>query len=292
MPSIVFQHSTTSPAIKSENTVIFFFRWLHFLALDAVCAGLVWQEIFFRVAGTFCHGKYRLILAGAIWLAYMADRLFDNLGLDPEKPTTRRHAFIRGHWRKITALWIVILVSNVTFSIRSLDPAELWGGIWIVVLINLYILVVRLSRKIPLLGSLKEILTATLFSLGVSFFPAMSLEDAMFGLFYEQMVFGLLCLANVWLISHWERDIDAVQKEAKLSQRTLYNETLLKLFLAGLGFWSIFEATTKQDLFSRALLVSSLALWILFLEARLKGPRQLKFLIDAPLMLPAFLFFL
>ncbi|MCB1123317.1 MAG: hypothetical protein KJT03_17315 [Verrucomicrobiae bacterium] len=278
--------------IKSENTVIFFFRWLHFLALDAVAVGLVWQELFFRHAAIPIQWKYQLILAGAIWLAYMADRLFDNLSLDPLKPTTRRHAFIRSHWKKIAVVWIVVLVSSVAFSILQLNFTELMGGLLIVVLINLYFLILKISRKVPLLGSLKEILTATLFSIGVSYFPVMSLSESFFNLLYEQVIFGLLCFANILLISHWEHEIDALQEEAKLSQRSLNRENLLKLVLVSLGFWSIFQVTTQHEIFSWALLISSLAMWLLFLEARLRGSRQLKFLIDVPLMLPVIVLFL
>jgi hypothetical protein len=222
----------------------------------------------------------------------MADRLFDNLGLDKEKPTTRRHAFIRRHWRKISSLWIFLFIGSISFSMVTLSKAELLGGLWITLLINLYFIFLKLSKTNTALGSLKEILTGTLFSLGVSYFPVVLFNGLAFEIVEEQIIFGLLCFANVLLISHWEHKIDAQQQEVKLSQTGLNRDALLKLLLAFLNCTAIVLVATNRGIFSWSVLLSSLAIWFLYLAARAKGAQNLKFLIDAPLMLPCLLFFI
>ena len=262
------------------------------LALDAVLVGLIWQEIFFQHFDQTGHWKFRLILGTAIWLAYMADRLFDNLGFDTIKPMTRRHAFIRKNSRVIIIFWLIAFFSILSFSILKLSKAEIIGGLWITFLINLYFLILKLSKRIHILGSMKEILTGSLFSIGVSYFPVFALTTVSYDVVGDQVIFGLLCFANVLLISHWEHKIDEQQQEEKLSQRSYNRDGLLKLLLIGLGCTGIALVTMSFGLFSWSVLLSSLAIWFLYLNARLNGFHDLKFLIDAPLMLPCLLFFL
>jgi membrane associated rhomboid family serine protease len=262
------------------------------LSLDAVLVGLVWQEIFFQHLGQQGHWKYRLILGTAIWLAYMADRLFDNLALDSKKPTTRRHAFIRNNWKTILTVWLIVFTSILILSIFTLSKAEFIGGLWITLLINLYFLILKLSKRIPILGSLKEIFTGTLFALGVSYFPIFLLKDVAYETVGTQITFGLLCFANVILISHWEHTIDKHQQEGKLSQRRFDRDVLLKVLLTMLGCYGIYLVTMANELFSWAVLLSSMGLSILYLEANNRGYYNLKFLIDVPLILPCLLFFI
>ena len=231
-----------------------------------------------------------MILGSAIWLAYMADRLFDTLSLDKEKPITRRHQFIRNNWKAIVVIWGTLFISILIFSITNLSHTEFWGGIWLVILINLYFLLIRLSRGIPFLGSLKEIITGTLFSIGVSYFPLLLLSDPDSQVYIDQILFAILCFSNVLLISHWDHSIDKEQKEKKLSQLRIHHDVILKLLLVGQVSASILWVITSVGIFNWALLLSAVCLWMLYLQAKLNGTDKLKFLIDAPVILPVILF--
>ena len=220
----------------------------------------------------------------------MADRLFDNLSLKKEKPVTRRHRFIRENWKKIVITWGAVFIGSVALSIATLSQRELIGGFWLVILINLYFLLIRLSKRIPILGSLKEIITGTLFSIGVSYFPLLMFHETGRDPYLDQILFALLCFSNVLLISHWDHSIDQQQQEKKLSQRGIQRDAILKLLLLAQGCLGILLVTLYMDLFSWALLISAIALWMLHLEAKLNGTENLKFLIDAPLILPVLLF--
>jgi hypothetical protein len=250
---------------------------------------VVWQRIFFVQWERPWYWKYAVILGSAIWLAYMADRLFDNLSLDKDMPITRRHQFIRNNWKAIIAIWGVLFISIFLFSISNLSHAELWGGIWLVVLINLYFLLIRLSRGIPFLGSIKEIVTGTLYSIGVSFFPLLMLSEPSNTEYLDQIVFALLCFSNVLLISHWDHSIDKEQKEKKLSQLRIHHDVILKLLLIGQVCVSIILVISRVGIFNWALLISAVCLWMLYLQVKLNGADKLKFLIDAPLILPGLL---
>ncbi len=254
--------------------------------------GLVWQQIFFRQWELPSHGKYSLILGSAIWLAYMADRLFDNLALDRTKTLTRRHQFIRNHWKSIVTIWILLFASMVLFSKTMLSKEEFLGGIWLVILINLYFLLIKISRTIPFLGSLKEIITGTLFSIGVSYFPLLMLSDPSNQAYVDQILFAILCFSNVLLISHWDHSIDKEQKEKTLSQQNIHHRVILKLLLIGQIFGSILWVLSKAGILYWTLLLSATCLWMLYLAAKLKGTDQLKFLIDAPLIISGLLLLL
>lgn len=275
--------------MKAFEAVGIIFRWLHLRSLDAVWVGVVWQKIFFLQWGRTWHWKYAVILGSAIWLAYMADRLFDNLSLDKEKPITRRHQFIRNNWKAIVVIWGTLFISILIFSITNLSHTEFWGGIWLVILINLYFLLIRLSRGIPFVGSLKEIITGTLFSVGVSYFPLLILLEPSSAVYFDQIVFAVLCFSNVLLISHWDHSIDKEQEEKKLSQLSIHHDVILKLLLIGQVCASILWVISRVGIFNWALLISAVCLWILYLQAKLNGAGKLKFLIDAPLILPTLL---
>jgi len=249
--------------------------------------GLVWQHIFFHHWDVEGHWKYSIILGLAVWLAYMADRLFDNLSLDKAKRMTRRHQFIRSNWRKIATVWIILFIVAVTFSYVMLTKEEFIGGTWLVILIILYFTLIRISKSIPILGSSKEIITGTLFSIGVSYFPLLSLESPQNLQYLNQVIFAVLCFSNVLLISHWDHAIDLEQQDKNLSQFLDKRETILKILLLGQNCFAFILVITHMDFFSCALMISAISLWILNLKAKYSGPEQLKFLIDAPLILPA-----
>lgn len=249
--------------------------------------GLVWQHIFFHHWEVEGHWKYSLILGLAVWLAYMADRLFDNLSLDKAKTMTRRHQFIRSNWRTIVTVWTILFLVSVTFSFVMLTKEEFVGGIWLVILIILYFALIRISKSIPILGSSKEIITGSLFSIGVSYFPLLSLENPQSSQHINQVIFAVLCFSNVLLISHWDHAIDQEQQEKNLSQILNKRETILKILLLGQNCFAFILVIMHMDFFSCALMISAISLWILHLKAKYNGPEQLKFLIDAPLILPS-----
>jgi hypothetical protein len=264
---------------------------MHLLSLDAVAAGLVWQEVFFRQLGHASSWKPRLILGCAIWMAYVADRLFDSLSLDSQKPRTKRHRFVKDHWLVFLSIWIVIFCTTVPFAYLQLSRAQFVGGLWIMALVNLYFLLLKFSKRITLLGSLKEILTGTLFSLGVSFFPIVVITEVTLNPLILQALFGLLCVLNVLLISHWEFKIDLAQNESNLSQQGHNRHALLIIMVSANLISGVLMSLLDFGIFSTSLLFSALGIACLHLYTARNGSENLKSLIDVPLMLPLLLFF-
>lgn len=263
---------------------------MHLLSFDAVAAGVTWQEVFYRQLDQPGRWQERLILACAIWLSYTSDRLFDTFSLDTQKPRTERHQFIYKNRVFISVLWLVVFLSIIPFAFFNLPHRHFIGGLWITALVNAYFLLLRLSKTIPGLGSLKEILTAALFSIGVSYFPLLSLAGGLNNTLFLQLAFGLLCFSNVMLISHWEHRIDRGQQEAKLSQNNINRETLLKVLLLTLTILGFGSVEFIPGVFAWAFILSLTGIWCLHLYTARKGNQNLKFLIDAPLMLPFLLF--
>ena len=277
------------PSIKTENAVLVLFRWLHLRSLDAVLVGLVWQALFFRHWEVDWHWKYALILATAIWLAYMADRLFDLLSFDKSKPITRRHRFVQTNKKTILSIWGFLFVGIVVFSIFQL-PGEIFaGGLWLVLLINSYFLLIRLARGIPFLGSLKEIITGTLFSVGVSYFPLLLLPYQSSSEYLDQILFAILCFSNVLLLSHWDHAIDKGQLENRLSQGNFDPKATLNLLLIGQCCLCMLNLVTRSGILGWALFLSAPLLWALYLESQRTETAHTKYLIDAPLIFPIIL---
>lgn len=264
---------------------------MHLLSLDAVAAGLVWQEVFFTQLGKTASWETRLILGCAIWMAYVADRLFDSLSLDSKKPRTKRHRFIKTHWLVFLSIWVVIFSSITPFAYFNLSQEHFIGGLWIMVLVNLYFILLKFSKRIAILGSLKEILTGTLFSLGVSFFPILALTEISLATIILQASFGLLCVFNVFLISHWEFRIDQGQKESNLSQHGLDRHVILMIMISVNLISGVTMSLLDFGIFSSSLLISTSAITCLHIYTTKHGSGNLKPLIDVPLMLPLFLIF-
>lgn len=262
---------------------------MHLRSLDAVIVGIVWQALFFRHWGVDWHWKYALILASAIWLAYMADRIFDLLSYDQSKPITQRHRFVQTNRNTILSIWGFLFVGIVVFSVFILPGEILAGGLWLVLLINLYFLLIRLARGIPFLGSIKEIITGTLFSVGVSYFPLLLLPHHSSSEYMDQVLFAILCFSNVLLLSHWDHAIDKGQHENRLSQGNFDSKSTLNILLVGQCCLCILNLVTRSSILGWALFLSAPLLWTLYLESQRSQSAQTKYLIDAPLIVPAIL---
>lgn len=209
-----------------------------------------------------------------------------------EKPRTERHLFIRNHWKPIVSIWVIIFVGSITTALKSLTKEQFIGGLWIVLLVNIYFLTLRFSKKAPILGRLKEILTGTLFTLGVSYFSLLHDSLPNREILIYQCAFGLLCFTNVLLISHWEFKIDQEQDEANLTQRGRNNSILFQTALATCLAGGVILSLDDLNLFASAVLLSTIALGFLNLFIKRNGTDTLKPLIDVPLMLPFLLFFI
>lgn len=267
-------------------------RWIHLLSFDAVLVGVAWQSIFSMTQGHTPVFHERFILASAIWLAYVADRLIDCKSLDLDQGTTERHKLYREHWLMFLVPWTLLFVFIIFFAFSTLEINVFLSGVVLVVLINLYYLFVRFARKIPLLGASKEILTAAIFSVGVSFFSLHHPNGEAEKFYLFQIAFGLLCLINLSNISFRDQIYSASQNEKTLphyTQNYLVVNGLLLLATIGAGIYFIQMGNSK---FAIPYLIGWASTVTYLIITRNKNVDTARYWADVPLMIPAVAFLL
>ncbi len=261
-------------------------RWIHLLSLDAILVGWVWQSIFSEISGHQGTYSERLILGGAIGLAYVADRLIDCLTIDTNQPSTERHKLYRKHWKVFLIPWALLFTFMVTHAYQVLDPAVFVSGVGLVVLINLYYLLVRLARSYLFLGAAKEILTATIFTVGVSFFSLHGKGVESMSLITPQIAFGLLCFINLLMISQRDKLYAISQNEKTLPHHTSHIRTITALLFAictGLGLYFFVTSKLGFAIPYTIALVGTLTFLILSRNHKVGTAR---YWADVPLILP------
>jgi len=159
------------------------------LSLDAPLVAIAWQLLLARAFAISIETHQALIVASGVWLGYAADRW-----LDARKGRTRissRHRFSkRWQWSLLTA-WTSLLISALSLSLLTLEPAELRRGLALTALALGYTLVAQLGRKLCWHSAFKSIATASLVAASSALFlwPALMGSPA-----------SLLALASVWLL--------------------------------------------------------------------------------------------
>jgi hypothetical protein len=170
-------------------------RWLHCriegLALDAVFIALIW---WWALGGR--QWESAVVLSGATWLTYLADRLSDVRG-DGLPPPTERHRFTKKYRKAITITWVICFSVLVFFAHLVLPAVQIWAG-WVIVLLILGYLI-RL-RHLPAgwtRSLLKRWAVAIVFAGGVTFMSR--------GVLPHGILLFFAASANLFLISLFEQ---------------------------------------------------------------------------------------
>lgn len=188
-------------------------QWPTILSLDAAAVVVAWQALFARVVGLQLPWAEAFVLGASVWLAYVCDRWLEGWRLDRRVVLTVRHRFHqRWRWR-IAAAWLLVLAADLWTALTRLPPRSLMLGGALAAAAAAYVVshqwLHRHSRwRVP-----KELCIATLLSAGVVLFiePLSGAVAAM------ATVLAVLYFANCALISHWEREVDAVHGQTSLA---------------------------------------------------------------------------
>jgi hypothetical protein len=190
-------------------------QWPTVLSLDAPLVGVVWQWALARVAGVTVGWPHAVVLALSVWLAYAADRWFEGWRVHTSDIRTQRHRFYQQHRWSVAALWCGVLVIDVTIAFSRLTSQALMNGALLLVPVLGYVLSHQLIHRHRAWRLPKELCVAALMASGAAVFlwPAPRPGDLAIGV----SLFGLVCFANVVLISLWEREVDRAQGQTSLA---------------------------------------------------------------------------
>ncbi len=117
--------------------------WVNGLALDAVAVAVAWQAVFAKMVGARLTLVDSGVLAAAVWLIYMADRWSDaRLGYG----SGARHAFAgrHGHW--LLPLMLLVALGAATWAGMRMRWITMHAGLWVLVGVALYALILAASR--------------------------------------------------------------------------------------------------------------------------------------------------
>jgi hypothetical protein len=267
--------------------------WWNILSIDAPSVAIVWALLFARMIQSKIPFLDFCILAIAVWLIYVADRLLDGRVARQLSTLQERHYFcLRHRWLLVT---LMICAATLNFWLVQRDgfQSRLIRSGWIVfALVVLYMLCAHaqlsfLNRWLP-----KEIVVGLLFAAGVSL-PAWSRSRSLSYLnILPWALFGLLCSLNCLAIEYWENGTDPRIRKGLLALWSDVHVDRVAGSLIGLGFLGPIVLGTPARAASGWLAISCGAFLILVLN-RLKArisTDAIRVLADAALLVPALVF--
>jgi len=247
----------------------FIFTKINILALDAPLIGLAWQHYFAHTYGVdIALTKEGIILVAALWLAYMADRLFDIHGKSQNHLESKRHQFAHRYGPNLWLIWTIVLVSSIAYSLSTLNSDKIVACLIVFFLILLY----NLSNQcLWVKGFPKEICVALLFASA-----CFVLLDVGF-LFYDFFNLGLIIFLNCILLSKKEEFTDQRMGFYSLAQ-SLNSHTITGLIIVSLVYFAVALPSYLNPFFLLSL--SLLILHVLSLKCLSSSDEGYRFLLE------------
>lgn len=192
----------TSSIISRRVAAPRLWLWPNLLSLDAPIVAVVWQALFAWSFRAKFDPLAAVLLTLAVWVIYVADRVFDAWGHSNTwgQPNRQpRHEFYRRNWRTVAPFWIAALGVSAWLAWTRLPAALFSRGVILLVAVAIYFGFAHLSkRRWP-----KELAVAVLFTLGASLavwqYASTWIDIATIALF------GVLCWINCAAIEQWEQ---------------------------------------------------------------------------------------
>lgn len=233
-------------AAARERRKVAWWLWPHVLSLDAPAVALAWQHWWGVVAGVRVPLAQDVILAGGVWMIYLADRLADTHADAPPAPDTARHAFSARHRR---ALGVVL--GGVTGALAVISPLTLSArvfeaGLGMLAAAAIYFWLIHRQGRTGWAAFVpKEGFVGGIFAGGTAFFALMhGGGQTRAWLWAGAAVFGVLCFLNCALITSWEGSVeDEIEPSSLLNAFPRVSRNLGRICLgvaaisAGLALW-------------------------------------------------------
>ncbi|HVB85091.1 MAG TPA: hypothetical protein VNK23_00290 [Candidatus Dormibacteraeota bacterium] len=140
--------------------------WPGLLSLDAPIVAVLWLLLFTRSLRVRVPVTEAAVLAMAVWLIYVADRIMDSFRESERAPLALRHRFYREHRAAFVAPFCGIMLLAAWMAWTKLDERTLRGGVALAAIVGVYFGVVHLSGSLVQRWFPKELAVAVLFCAG------------------------------------------------------------------------------------------------------------------------------
>ena len=146
-------------------------KWMERLSLDAVLVAVCWCASLGAAAGDMPDVGTFAILALAVWLAYVADRLWE---VRPGRsgPSTDRHSYYQNNYTAFRSLWLVLFPLGAILGYLLLPQWQFLGGWVLVALVGLYLWIIGRTDDFSRRLLLKRTLVPLIFTGGVTWMAA------------------------------------------------------------------------------------------------------------------------
>ncbi len=121
-------------------------RWINWLALDAVAVALAWLPVFAHMTGARLTAVNTGALAAGVWLFYMADRILDGL---TRHGKSGRHQFAGRQAAWLLGLMAAVAAGSGYWILHGMRAITVQSGVWVAMAGLLYFGIVVASRWKP-----------------------------------------------------------------------------------------------------------------------------------------------
>jgi hypothetical protein len=140
--------------------------WPALLSLDAPVVAVLWQSLFSVTLGIRVTPSETAVLAMAVWLIYVADRILDSFRESEREPLAPRHRFYRDYRAAFVVPFCAILLLAAYIAWTRLDARTLRDGVALAAMVAAYFGVVHFSGNRVQQWFPKELAVAILFCAG------------------------------------------------------------------------------------------------------------------------------
>lgn len=140
--------------------------WPGLLSLDAPIVAVLWLLLFSESLRVRVPATEIAVLAMAVWLIYVADRIMDSFRESESEPLAPRHRFYREYRAAFVAPFCGILLLAAWMAWTKFDERTLRGGVALAAIVGAYFGVVHLSGSVAQRWFPKELAVAVLFCAG------------------------------------------------------------------------------------------------------------------------------
>jgi hypothetical protein len=178
--------------------------WPTLLSLDAPLVAILWQLLFAATLRTRVAPAATAVMALAVWLIYVSDRILDSFQADENTQQPLRHRFYRAHRMAFLPPFLAILVFTCWLAFTQLDPRTLRAGIVLGLAIGFYFVAVHALGRRAQECFPKELVVAILFAAGSCLPVWVEIREFEMPLLLPISLFVVVLWMNALLIEYTE----------------------------------------------------------------------------------------
>lgn len=239
-------------------------RLCNLLSLDVALGALAMGLLAVEVLNCSLSLSWWIILPLVVWIIYTADHLSDALK-SKDVVTSLRHRFHLRYFRLLASIILLVALVTVVCAFFYLPENIFSIGFLLSFLTLIYLVYSRLSQSQPLP---KEIIVATLYTVGIWFAPLLVATTIQWWVFFPILFTFFTAFNNLLLFSIFGNREDTTSKFISLSTvlgvktcHQIFNITLFITFVASITFGFLLWENYKLLIVAVIFVAINMTLW-------------------------------